>query len=225
MIDSTLRKPRLQLFSTIVPFIQVRFWKYQSGIPPVSLLQLMASSRFWPVAQIYITNRMRVIVIRCVLLWVLAHSRTPRHLFGALPLHLRGARCLGPKHTGSDADGQVESIHLVVLSVALDTVQHGDNVSQQKEVFTRQEVEQPEREHYYHHTHSSSDAPQNIAYWVTFCAEAITKNSEYKDGSYLWIDCTFCSPASVSIASIHRSYRSTHSRLPGILRRKSYKQN
>lgn len=164
MIDSTLRKPRLQLFSTIVPFIQVRFWKYQSGIPPVSLLQLMASSRFWPVAQIYITNRMRVIVIRCVLLWVLAHSRTPRHLFGALPLHLRGARCLGPKHTGSDADGQVESIHLVVLSVALDTVQHGDNVSQQKVVFTRQEVEQPEREHYYHHTHSSSDAPQNIAY-------------------------------------------------------------
>lgn len=92
---------------------------------------------------------------------MLAHSRTPRHLFGSLPLHLRGARCLGPKHTGSDADGQVESIHLVVLSVALDTVQHGDNVSQQKEVFTGQEVEQPEGEHYYH-AGSSSDAAQNI---------------------------------------------------------------
>lgn len=70
---------------------------------------------------------------------------TPRHLFGALPLHLGGARCLGPKHTGRDADGQVEGIHLVVLSVALDTVQHGDNVPQQEEVFTRQEVEQPGR--------------------------------------------------------------------------------
>lgn len=83
---------------------------------------------------------------------VTVYACTPRHLFGALPLHLRGAWCLGPKHTGRDADRQVESIHLVVLSVALDTVQHGDNVPQQEQVFTRQEAEQPERE-YYCHTH------------------------------------------------------------------------
>lgn len=49
----------------------------------------------------------------------------------------------------------------------MDTVQHGHNVSQQKEVFARQEVEQPEREHYYH-TPSPTDAPQNTVCSVTF---------------------------------------------------------
>lgn len=67
------------------------------------------------------------------------------HLFGALPLHLRGAWCWSPKHAGSDADGQVEGIHLVVLGVALDAVQHGDDVTQQQQVVAGQEVEQPER--------------------------------------------------------------------------------
>lgn len=96
---------------------------------------------------------MRVIIMTLHMVRVTVCARTPRHLFGALPLHLRGARCLGPQHTGRDADGQVEGIHLVVLSVALDTVQHGDNVAQQEEVFTRQEVEQPGREDH-DHTHS-----------------------------------------------------------------------
>lgn len=77
----------------------------------------------------------------------------PRHLFGALPLHLGGARRLGPEHAGRDADGQVESVHLVVLGVALDTVQHGDDVTQQQEVFTGQEAEQPEGRHH-HHRHA-----------------------------------------------------------------------
>lgn len=66
------------------------------------------------------------------------------HLLGALPLHLGGARCWRPKHAGSDADGQVEGVHLVVVGIALDTLQHSDHMSQQKQVLAGQEVEQPE---------------------------------------------------------------------------------
>lgn len=70
----------------------------------------------------------------------------PPHLFRALPLHLGCARRRSPEHAGCDADGQVEGVHLVVVGVALDTVQHGDHVSQQEQVLAGQEVEQPERE-------------------------------------------------------------------------------
>lgn len=70
--------------------------------------------------------------------------RVPSHLFGALPLHLRGAGCWGPKHARSNADGQVECVHLVVVGVALDTVQHGNHMSQQKHVLAGQEAEQPD---------------------------------------------------------------------------------
>lgn len=51
------------------------------------------------------------------------------HLLGALALHLRGAGCRSPEHAGGDADGQVEGVHLVVVGVALDTVQHSDDMS------------------------------------------------------------------------------------------------
>lgn len=43
--------------------------------------------------------------------------------------------------------------------------------------------------------------------------------------SYLWTAGILSSPPSPSIASIHWSYRSTHSMLPGIFRRKSCMQN
>lgn len=66
-----------------------------------------------------------------------------RHLLGALRLHLRAAWCRGPKHAGSNADGQVEGVHLVVVGVALDAVQHGDHMSQQQQVVAGQQVEQP----------------------------------------------------------------------------------
>lgn len=70
--------------------------------------------------------------------------RVLSHLFGTLPLHLGGAGCRGPKHAGSDADGQVECVHLVVVGVALDAVQHGHHVAQQEQVVAGQKAEQPE---------------------------------------------------------------------------------
>ena len=82
----------------------------------------------------------------CVCVCVCVCACHPPHLFRALPLHLRGAWCWSPEHAGCDADGQVEGVHLVVVGIALDTVQHGDHVSQQEQVLAGQEVEQPERE-------------------------------------------------------------------------------
>lgn len=73
----------------------------------------------------------------CVLLFL-------PHLLGALALHLGGARRGSPEHAGSDADGQVEGVHLVVVGVALDTVQDGDHMAQEEQVLAGEEVEQPD---------------------------------------------------------------------------------
>lgn len=65
------------------------------------------------------------------------------HLFCGLPLHFRGAWWWSPKHAGSNADRQIEGVHLVVVGVALYAVEYGDYVSQQKQILSGQEVEQP----------------------------------------------------------------------------------
>ncbi len=85
-------------------------------------------------------------------MWICVNQRVdadaciPSHLFGVFPLHLRGAWRWSPEHAGSNANWQVEGVHLVVVGVALDTVQHSDHMSKQEQVFTGQEVKQPVRE-------------------------------------------------------------------------------
>lgn len=67
------------------------------------------------------------------------------HLFRALALHLGRARRRSPEHAGGDAHRQVEGVHLVVVRLPLDALQHGHDVAQQEQVFGRQQVEQPGR--------------------------------------------------------------------------------
>lgn len=71
--------------------------------------------------------------------------RPASHLFGSLPLHLWGAGSWGPENAGSNANGQVEGIHLVIVGVALYAVQHGDQMSQQEQILGGQKRQQPER--------------------------------------------------------------------------------
>lgn len=61
--------------------------------------------------------------------------------FHPLSLHLGAAGCWSPKHAGSNANGQIEGVHLVVVGVALDAVQDGDDVTQEEEVLTGQQVQ------------------------------------------------------------------------------------
>lgn len=70
----------------------------------------------------------------------------PSHLFRALALHLGRARRRSPEHAGSDAHRQVEGVHLVVVRLPLDALQHGHDVAQQEQVLGRQQVEQPDVE-------------------------------------------------------------------------------
>lgn len=43
----------------------------------------------------------------------------------------------------------------------------------------------------------------------------------YRECQYLWMACILCSSSSCAITATHCSYRFTHSRLPGMFRRKS----
>lgn len=67
------------------------------------------------------------------------------HLFCGLPLHLWGTWSRRTKNAGSNANSQVEGIHLVLLGVALYAVQHGYQMSQQKQILSGQKRQEPER--------------------------------------------------------------------------------
>lgn len=68
----------------------------------------------------------------------------PPYLFRALALNLGRAQRRSPEHAGSDAHRQVEGVHLVVVRLPLDALQHGHDVAQQEQVLGRQQVEQPD---------------------------------------------------------------------------------
>lgn len=135
------------------------------------------------------------------------------HLFRALALHLGRARRRSPEHAGSDAHRQVEGVHLVVVRLPPDALQHGHHVAQQEQVLGRQQVEQPDAE---------ETLEMEEVQPATSRMKQITARSGAQRPSHLWTEWIFFSSCSTSIASIHWSYRSTHNTLPGMFRRKSW---
>ena len=67
------------------------------------------------------------------------------HLLGSITLQLGAAESRTREHAGSDADGQVEGIHLVIMGMEVDTVQHCQHVTQQQRIITGQTAHQPVR--------------------------------------------------------------------------------
>lgn len=77
-------------------------------------------------------------------MWLNVKTEHRFHLLGSFSLHLGAAgRSRRPQQTRGDAHRQVEAGHLVLLSVGLDAVQHGQQVAQQQRVPFTQAADHP----------------------------------------------------------------------------------